>query len=1575
MGERIKVAIITDTKLAGDGSMEQVYNDNVDATDGIGYTNPLALEFINHSFGGQFGVLDQGMMKPVTSYVDPHTGMAIQLKQSEHPISFQVYSKSLTARRMMHEFLAITHPDLPRLFNEWYNSAGGGETGWKNAMKNSIEFVADNRLQKNLVWQFVHLSAVKTGAHKINQYNLDSGFANPAAIQTIDIDTSQIRNILNPYQDFNDNERMAPPTQMLAIMGIGAQNKQRINGVNNAMKLIFTKGVGKVLDKLFDGGENAVRDLMLKAADSMSTMSDFAELVANNNISLDLPMLSEKMQQIIANQLTKHGQKKKFAGLRANQAPGHILDIYEFNGQIYMLDELERMGLASVNPDFTVQLSEGITKRKLRPMTNGKPAEVVVPFMYMKKFGVRPEETLNDIYLIHLKDGSIINVFGKKPGQIRKIVEDNFDMIDAENTPMMRAMNKLAEKAALKAVGTDEDQVQNFNTLGEIMTANKALMDLKAKLLAEENENGEKTNGFNRKNFIASKVGDYFDSLEQSLNLFGVRIPTSNAGSGFHGRVVGFVNDMGNIVYTSELKNILDGSDYDIDQLSLFTRFINDDFTMPAENSVEGLQNYVVNELMNMYSDAKNHSDIFVKLSLKRLKKLADEVESKKKQYINDPASAAMDYFINMQGADSIDRFANLSSAFSYLNHLTEQQIKKMIPWAANSIFKSPSGEYSSIYMLGTYLNAATDNAKELILGRLGISKDATNVVGAMVVSGMTQEEIAEFFDNQFVREVYHQTQKGYGIENSRFDFSPYVLTTKRLTMLKKEGVHEFDQGKIDAEYSLLRDSLSQMMIDSGYAVKENGKYVFNEEGFYTDYVQSREVINRRNELWNNKKKIEELHTLVQLKEYLEKGEMLRRISHVVTLRKGFKAVSSDFEFYKNSLEEYLGMEIKDFANKEAYWNKTKHLAFFVTRNNDARFGDSDHKKAAMDMENALLDMNFNLFGIVKSLPQFDEYIKRLRQLDDYFNKHILFRSRAIQEWAREYLLEQEQTKWHSSGHRQTFYNELGRFFLSVHFSNKYKGEVFDLALSTEGVSAMTTLKDIRIDSPEGRTMFALQFPQFVMALKSATEKGELAVKGGTDYGHWFEALQRNQFIDRLVISGNNEERGFLALQDSFNLDSTSIYKLKSEFQKLPVELQEMFEIYEMIVNGFEDHKGSIKKVMGHKLLEDVSRTFDGIKTMIKNPNSEFHTIWKKNFLKALPHAEGMARYYSNKDRERGAQRTVVQVANPDPTRSKFQNKIIARLSDRNPIEYTAEFLRTSRLGIPYDPYRDITTTFEPVHGLTAGEMDKLLIGQTLTKDFVYGHSYSKTETLSDRTTVRKHYILPNGRYVYVSSMNNYSVTFKVTDDNVSEAGRKIETAKERFSMDSVSENLMSYTGTLTAQKVEEGAEAGIVFVRDGFLFADKDNKFKRDTINAMENVVVVPFKNARSKSDKARFIKDESDGSVNVKFKNAVDKQIAILKKAMAEGKKIAFPKYGATEMEKMKDSKSIQYLVDQFKEKLGIEFQEYHKMTIEERLNILNSMTQDEQGGVDSDTDLTIDDDFVDQPDENHDDINGCL
>ena len=1030
---------------------------------------------------------------------------------------------------------------------------------------------------------------------------------------------------------------------------------------------------------------------------------------------------------------------------------------------------------------------------------------------------------------------------------------------------------------------------------------------------------------------------------------------------------------MGNTVYTSELKNILDGSDYDIDQLSIFTRFINDDFTMPAENTVQGLQNFVVNELMNMYSDQRNNNDVFVKLSLKRLQKLADEIEEKRAQYINDPVTAANDYFVNMQGADSIDRFANLSSAFSYLNHLTETQVKQLIPWAGKGIFKSMSGENSPIFMLGTYLNAATDNAKTLILGRLGISKDATNVVGAMIVSGMVPEEIADFFDNEHIRRIYHQAQMGYGIENSQFDFKPYVLTTQRIAMLKKNGIHELNANEVKAGYEELSQFLFDDMVNTGYARKlDDGTYEFNNEGYETDIPLGKQTVLKRNELYNQMVEIEELNTLTQLKSFLEKGETLRRLSHVVTLRKGFKAVSSDFEFYKGTLEEYLGMDVYRFAQGEE-WTKEKHLNFFGKRNNDARFGDSAHRNAAMEMEMAVLDLNFNLVEITRALPQFNEYIKRMQQLDDFYNKHILFRSRAIQEWSREYLLGQEQTKWHSSSQRQTFYNELGRFFLAVHFNKKYIGG-FDLGLSTERLSDRTTLKDISIRTPEGRTMFALQFPQFIMAMKTATSSEQLKVNGGRDYSKWFDAIQKNQFIDRLTITGNNEERGFLALQDSFNLGPDGIYKLKSEFQKLPAELQEMFEIYEMMVNGFENHRGSIKEVMGQKVLEDVSETFDEIKQQIKNPNSDFHRVWKHNFLKALPHADGMSRYRSMKDEQRNSEREVAQFANPNKARSMFQKNLIGRLVERNPSIYHYEYLRTSRLGIAYDPYSDITTTFEPIHGLTAAEMDALMMGQTLSKDFVYGHSYAKTTQMTKNgNETKKYYILPNGRFVYVASMSNYSVTFRVTDDQVEESGHRIETAHKAFKFENIDNQLISYSGILTIDEIERGAEDGVVFIREGFLNIKRDNKSKRDPINAMENVVVLPFKNIRSKSENARFIKDEKDGSVNKLFKKVVDEKIALLKQMQAEGKIIAFPKFGPSEFNDIAGTKSMQYLLDKLRNNFRIQFQDEAKTTAEEKRFLIAArfkLNEDDK----NDDSLDGDDSSGDNT-ENHDDINGCI
>ena len=1523
MDTSLKIAIIPDHRIVGSNFSEGVYNQEIEATDGIGWANPLAYRFIDHSFGGKFGVMDKGMRKPITSYVDPHTGFAIQLKQAEHVISFNTYQKSPVGRRMMHEFLQLTDERLPKVFFDEFNK-NKTQDGWEAALDAAVDFVVDNGLHKNLVWQYINASAVKTGLHKINNYDLNTGFDNIADAKTIDIDTREIRNVLNPYQDFNDNERMAPPTQMLAIMGIGTANHDRIKTVNNALAESFRQGVSKIVTQLFDGGMNKVRDLMMSAIDSMSTMGNFAEMVANDKISLNLPQMSEKAKQIVSNAITKNGQKQKYSGLRANQAPGAIFDMYvDPNGNRVFFDELEAKGVASLDENFNVVFhKEGYRRQPLLPMTEGRPAEVLMPFSQMKRFGVRANDSLNSLYTIKLNDGTE-NIFLRDGvldqymlSNLKEFVAENYDDIDVEGTPMMRALldktfqeslkeeQKEARRKAKEESDLDDGEVNSLEgavegdkTLDRRMTP-EDIAALKPKVL--------------------EMIERYYNALDKSLDVVGIRIPTSNLGSGFRGRVVGFVNDMGNIVYTSELKNILDGSDYDIDQLSIFTNHINDDFTLPEENSIKGMQNAIVNAMMDVYTDMSNNQSIFVELSLKKLQDLADKVESNTQRFINDPGSASEDYTTNMQGAESIDRFANLSSAFSYLNHLSKSQVQKLLPWAEDSIFGNRVGEDSAIHSIGVFLNAALDNAKELILGRLGISKEATNVVGAMIVSGFNPEQIAEFFSNPVIRNMYEYSAIGESIEYSTADYDLYNNVIAQIENLKRTNAGDVDIDAVISDYFNLRSAI-QESIEKEFDGRED---IFEESS-----PEAKERLEHLRNLQSDMNRYNRLEALTQLKDFIEKGEILRRISHLVTLRKGYKAISSDFDFYKDTLEGYLGMTVHSYQNNKE-WTKERHMAHFALNNNDYRFGRAKQRERAISLENAILNTGFNLVDVARSLPQFDQYIKVLSQLSNLYEQKFLMDHRTFKIWGQEYLKGQERTKWLSKGHRNQFYTELGKFFLAVHFKENYKNRSFDLALSESMIRFGTTLDNINIHSPEGRAMYALQFPQFVMALKNASKPSDLASNKESNYESWFDAVNGNQFIDRMTITGNDENRGFLSLMDSANISPENIYQLKAEFQRLPYQLQEMFEIYELIVNGFENHLGSIKEIMGTTALEGVSRTLDEISRKSAKQNDEIDS-WKSSFLKVLPHIDGMSRYYSLKDDEAGSRRETALIKNPNGPRGGFASTVVGRLTDATTGQYDAEYLRTSLLGIPYDPGVDVTTTFEPIHGLNASEIDQLMIGGSVTKRFNHGHSYLRTTLNSDGDRVPKYYILPNGKHVIVSKSSKYSVTFAFTDDVPESSSIRLSAAKDNFGLEKKSDRLSAYSGILSLDVVDRASADNKVFIVNEPFVRPRIHNTKTSSLLTQENVFPLSFTNMIHSNPNVRLVSDSEDGSINPKYKEHIDAQIEAIKSAFDSGAEIVFPKYGAGSNEmvraRQRAPESMKYLETRLKEEFGIVFDNF--------------------------------------------------
>src|SRR3990172_7311482 len=69
---------------------------------------------------------------------------------------------------------------------------------------------------------------------------------------------------------------------------------------------------------------------------------------------------------------------------------------------------------------------------------------------------------------------------------------------------------------------------------------------------------------------VATTMPQRLAEFEDTLKIIATRAPSSTTASGFMAKVVGFTQDAGSVVFTSSLKNIIDGSDYDIDQLTLY---------------------------------------------------------------------------------------------------------------------------------------------------------------------------------------------------------------------------------------------------------------------------------------------------------------------------------------------------------------------------------------------------------------------------------------------------------------------------------------------------------------------------------------------------------------------------------------------------------------------------------------------------------------------------------------------------------------------------------------------------------------------------------------------------------------------------------------------------------------------------------------------------------------------------------------------------------------------------------------------------------------------------------------------
>lgn len=354
--------------------------------------------------------------------------------------------------------------------------------------------------------------------------------------------------------------------------------------VNNMMD--YVRGQ---LDEIKSSIKGSSRDASLAllrkiGLDSITAGAEVDNLLAmlmDKDVSPEFGFVRFKLMQYFINNFND-AIKPDFSGTRANQW-ADIFEIYEDKfGNAYLTEDLKRLtqvqrdALGITNQTQSRELKHyrfyDSTGRELfeeadrKNIVRIRPAEIVIPFTMIEKYGVSVNDTLHE-YLI-MDDGFTLETedSGKKMGV--RFLEWFVNRQDKD-------ISKLRVYSAImnsRLLYLQRLKLKN-KSLENMSYRNNQQQTLLDKLNTEIAEFTSKMS-----EVTVEDIVKWYNYFERTLTVFSGRVPAPGTSSGFVGKVVGWANDVSNTVFIPTSNNILNNADFDIDQLSIYV--LDDDFLL-----------------------------------------------------------------------------------------------------------------------------------------------------------------------------------------------------------------------------------------------------------------------------------------------------------------------------------------------------------------------------------------------------------------------------------------------------------------------------------------------------------------------------------------------------------------------------------------------------------------------------------------------------------------------------------------------------------------------------------------------------------------------------------------------------------------------------------------------------------------------------------------------------------------------------------------------------------------------------------------------------------------------------------
>lgn len=687
------------------------------------------------------------------------------------------------------------------------------------------------------------------------------------------------------------------PNQIIRFLGLRDQGLY--NKIANKLASMTEYSI-KELQSLIDAGNgsliNKYKNIAYSNSINMNLNASKTDLIGDINSKT---VISKELVSAIMKDF-KNSVKPDMVGGTFVQRASNMHVYEDANGNVFFADEIGAID------DYTDV--EGYTRRRLRPFgysINGKQIrskeelvkkyledansleivyqEVIMDFPYRERFGIGINQSLNDVMVINgisLKDGTT------------KITTEDMIIKIASIIEIQQSLNSNVEIEEL------------FGSAFKILKFNDYIKDNAIDV-----------------NYMVQELANYYLQLNQALYVYPVRIPTTGMASGFPSRIVGFSNVIENTLIVPSEASILNGSDYDIDELHTLYK----PFNVGWNDNIMELQSDLFDAIFEAYKNKDNLIEIVTEITYKDIQ---EANENKKNSDIKN-VNSHTDFYKARQNAYDGNKLVGyeVNAQQSLLDfHITNQLSDKKIDTPfLNKVNGGVTGIGIAVDVLSSYVNMATDNDKlGGLIGELGHDGNLSTLLLGLAITGFngditTHEEgrvllnafITDNLTNPIIQDALIESKRGERISKykkrfTRFDEMLYNKINSTIESKDKLGEDTAQLKTIKdalvigtASYRLFQLDLMQADISSNFDVYNKVKTAsFNlgndidkfTSGIITSVDEQKAFINSKSSFENA------VRSIFNIQEYANKNPM--KVQHLKMLSLIEKTVAKEIKTY-----------------------------------------------------------------------------------------------------------------------------------------------------------------------------------------------------------------------------------------------------------------------------------------------------------------------------------------------------------------------------------------------------------------------------------------------------------------------------------------------------------------------------------------------------------------------------------------------------------------------------------------------------------------------------------------------------